>query len=67
MEFAKVIRNIEKYPKNSIELYHIYTTVWQEYWQLLLCFLVAETCNDGIQNQGEDGVDCGGPCANCGQ
>ncbi|MFO0757246.1 MAG: LruC domain-containing protein [Byssovorax sp.] len=21
------------------------------------------TCNDGIQNQGEGGVDCGGPCA----
>ncbi len=20
------------------------------------------TCNDGIQNQGEEGVDCGGPC-----
>ena len=23
------------------------------------------TCNDGIQNQGETGVDCGGPCAPC--
>jgi len=23
------------------------------------------TCNDGIQNQGETGVDCGGPCAAC--
>ncbi len=22
------------------------------------------TCTDGIQNQGETGVDCGGPCAN---
>jgi len=22
-------------------------------------------CNDGIQNQKEDGVDCGGPCAMC--
>ena len=21
------------------------------------------TCNDGIQNQGETGIDCGGPCA----
>ena len=40
--------------------------MWKEYWYLLFCFLVAETCNDGIQNQGEDGVDCGGPCANCG-
>ena len=24
-----------------------------------------ESCNDGIQNQGETGVDCGGPCAAC--
>lgn len=24
-----------------------------------------ETCNDGIQNQEETGVDCGGPCAPC--
>ncbi len=23
------------------------------------------TCNDGIQNQGEAGVDCGGPCTAC--
>ena len=24
------------------------------------------TCLDGIQNQGEDGKDCGGPCSACG-
>jgi hypothetical protein len=24
-----------------------------------------ETCTDGIQNQGETGVDCGGPCTAC--
>lgn len=23
------------------------------------------SCNDGIQNQGEEGVDCGGPCPAC--
>lgn len=23
------------------------------------------TCDDGVQNQGEEGVDCGGPCAAC--
>ena len=23
------------------------------------------TCSDGIRNQGEEGVDCGGPCADC--
>jgi hypothetical protein len=26
---------------------------------------VTETCVDGIQNNGETGVDCGGPCAAC--
>ena len=26
---------------------------------------VLPTCMDGIQNQGETGVDCGGPCAPC--
>ncbi|HRH68009.1 MAG TPA: T9SS type A sorting domain-containing protein [Flavobacteriales bacterium] len=25
----------------------------------------APTCTDGIQNQGETGIDCGGPCAPC--
>ena len=25
----------------------------------------APTCTDGIQNQGETGVDCGGPCSAC--
>jgi hypothetical protein len=25
----------------------------------------AGTCTDGVQNQGETGVDCGGPCAAC--
>ncbi len=25
----------------------------------------AATCSDGIQNQGETGVDCGGPCSAC--
>lgn len=25
----------------------------------------AESCTDGVQNQGETGIDCGGPCAAC--
>ena len=25
------------------------------------------TCNDGVQNQGESGIDCGGPCTTCGK
>lgn len=31
---------------------------------LVVCYQ-AETCSDGLQNQGETGVDCGGPCAAC--
>ena len=29
-------------------------------------FKDVETCIDGIKNQGETGVDCGGPCFKCG-
>ncbi|MFO7710345.1 MAG: MopE-related protein [Candidatus Woesearchaeota archaeon] len=29
--------------------------------------MTCETCDDGIQNQGEEGVDCGGPCEPCQQ
>ena len=36
-----------------------------EIFLLLLCLLGAETCADGIKNQGEDKVDCGGPCLPC--
>lgn len=27
-------------------------------------FYHTPTCNDGIENQGEQGIDCGGPCSN---
>jgi len=27
--------------------------------------VVEETCNDGIQNQDETRIDCGGPCGPC--
>src|SRR3989344_3117613 len=26
-------------------------------------FTNAPSCTDGVQSQGEDGIDCGGPCA----
>jgi len=26
---------------------------------------VPPTCDDGVQNQGEENIDCGGPCATC--
>lgn len=30
---------------------------------LFLTFYKAPSCFDGVQNQGEEGIDCGGPCA----
>ena len=34
--------------------------------QLTVCYIPATpTCTDGIQNQGEEDIDCGGPCAGC--
>ena len=38
------------------------------YWVSEYTYIVQQcdlTCNDGTQNQGETGVDCGGPCAPC--
>ncbi|MDQ3193108.1 MAG: CUB domain-containing protein [Bacteroidota bacterium] len=36
-------------------------------WQAVISCLAcpAATCTDGIQNQGETGIDCGGPCPAC--
>lgn len=34
---------------------------------LYYIFRTAPTCSDKIQNQGEAGPDCGGPCARCGE
>lgn len=30
-------------------------------WQIFY----TPTCEDGLQNQGEEGIDCGGPCQSC--
>ena len=30
-----------------------------------LCLLVSEPCLDGIKNDGEEEMDCGGPCVKC--
>jgi hypothetical protein len=32
-----------------------------------ICYSSAGSCADGIQNQGEDGIDCGGICPPCNQ
>lgn len=32
-------------------------------WFYLVYYRTVSTCTDGKQNQGEEGVDCGGPCA----
>ena len=34
---------------------------------MILIFAVNETCEDGIQNQNELGIDCGGDCVACGR
>ncbi len=39
-------------------------TGWQARYSCSPC--PVPTCNDGIQNQGETGIDCGGPCPACG-
>ena len=47
-------------------------TIWIRLWDYAgdetgdfdIC-IVEETCSDGIWNQGEEGIDCGGSCTEC--
>jgi hypothetical protein len=39
-------------------------TGWQARYSCIPC--PAPSCSDGILNQGETGIDCGGPCPPCG-
>jgi hypothetical protein len=34
-------------------------------WFVFFRVLMPPSCTDGIRNQGEEGIDCGGPCASC--
>ncbi len=34
-------------------------------WEAFISCGIMPTCTDGIQNQGEQGIDCGGPCTPC--
>ncbi len=36
-----------------------------EDYTVIISGITEPTCSDGIQNQGETGVDCGGPCTAC--
>ena len=38
---------------------------WYGFQWAILHFSIVPTCIDGIQNQGEAGIDCGGPCRPC--
>ena len=46
--------------------YHIYTYGKVKRIFLVFLFLI-ETCNDGIKNNNEREIDCGGPCSACGR
>ncbi|MEO5906280.1 MAG: GEVED domain-containing protein [Saprospiraceae bacterium] len=42
-----------------------YTYGEVEDYTVIIVPSVSGTCSDGIQNQGETGIDCGGPCPAC--
>ena len=50
---------VKSYTFNCTESKHN-THTWKAHYQCC-----AATCSDGIQNQEETGVDCGGPCPAC--
>ncbi len=39
--------------------------VFVVWWWYAAHFAPAPSCSDGVENQGETGIDCGGPCTPC--
>lgn len=66
MLICSIIKNMKRILKQflygSIFIVIILVVVWGVYAVFLKS---APTCFDKIQNQGETGVDCGGPCVSC--
>ena len=60
-------RHIETY--HLVYLLYHYRKIYENQFALKMIFILplVATCNDGLQNQGEVSVDCGGPCPACGK
>lgn len=57
-----VIGNLERSDVAEIHITSNLPNVWYDNFYL---YKDPGTCNDGIQNQNETGIDCGGPCPPC--
>ncbi len=51
--------------RNDVAQIHITSNLPNAWYDNFYLYKDPGTCNDGIQNQGETGIDCGGPCAPC--
>ena len=81
-EFGDLITNSSKFRTCIFKGEHYLTTRINIKRLILLCFLIftkrikfhclyiklyLDYCKDGVRNQGEIDVDCGGPCRKCGK
>ena len=60
----KVINEIIKNLDDTLFIHFIQTTRLKR-WEYSKIFKTIESCSDGIQNQNESEIDCGGPCDPC--
>ena len=63
MQCGKSILYINKNKSNTFNEI-IFETIRKT--AVIVLFILPATCSDGIQNQGESEIDCGGPCSSCG-
>lgn len=58
---------MNKYHRKQFIIGLIYLLIFVVIINVVYLWLIPEpaTCYDNIQNQGEDGIDCGGPCSLC--
>ncbi|PID52221.1 MAG: hypothetical protein CR972_02975 [Candidatus Moraniibacteriota bacterium] len=52
--------------KKRITIITVFAIMFLVFISLVFSIIISDpTCSDGKQNQGEEGIDCGGPCATC--
>lgn len=58
---------MDKYHKKKLKIAFVYLLILVVIVGGIYLLIKAKlpSCSDGIQNQGEEGIDCGGPCAPC--
>ena len=63
----KGISTFDKYSQKPLVIIRFHVLFLVFCIQNDICNRTGELCHDGVKNQGEEEIDCGGPCDPCGK